>query len=592
MHLVTVASAALIALFAAADAAAVPPSPSSSQEGIIRLPLIRNENGQWASLKRGGLSKRAEKASLYNAFGREYMLEVGIGTPAQRFNLTLDTGSAELWVPSTTCSATECPYERFDTSKSSTYKSSAEKFSVEYGIGKASGVYVHETVTVGSSKVTSQKVALVSSTQEILGVVDSGEQANGIMGLGYPGLNTVRGVSNDIPFVFNLAKSLKQPVFSIFLNSMFAYGTSGEIMFGGIDPSKFSGSLKYVPVAKYDTSSYLVSPVLNKKKSSDSMYLYWTVAGQGVKATGYSASLPRLEGFILDTGTTLTMIPRRYADGIISAVAGPGKYAWDESNGVYRVDCSIAKDPKSVDFEISTSTTSKSSEPVVISTPLSQLVIPLDTDYLESATTCMFGISVSGDGLTDGETWIIGEASLRSMYTAYNVEKNTVGLAPAKYAGAHAPAPAPAPPATTTTTTVPSHSTTSGLSGHVPTTTVSLPAAAAATTSATVTPHHAADGSSGSPPPPVDQANGNVNTDPAVSSDTTQPSPDADADAAAAAAAAAASSVASSSINSPLPTDQVDAKMKAMNDQGSGASHTFVTQMLLGTTALAAYILL
>ncbi|KAI7875475.1 acid protease [Lichtheimia hyalospora FSU 10163] len=435
---------ATLAVFFGADAAAVPVTENNN---VIRLPLVRKENGQLAHLKRGMLEKRADKTSLYNAVGREYMVEIGVGTPAQKFNLTLDTGSAELWIPSTGCSATECPYERFDASRSSSYQKLTEPFSIEYGIGQAKGVYGIDTVTVGNAKVDKQKVALVSSTKDILGMVDSGEQSNGIMGLGYPGLNTVRGVKDDTPFVFNLAKTLQDPVFSIYLNEMFAYGSTGEIMFGGEDQSKYKGTLQSVPVVDYDTSGYLVKPNVGsgKKGSSSGTYLYWTVPGQGIKASGYEASLPSNAGFILDTGTTLTMVPKKYADGIVKAIAGTGKYAYDAANSVYRVDCSIAKQDKTVDFEISTSTSNKVDKPVVISTPVSQLVIPIDTDYLDTARSCMFGITVSGTGLTDGETWIIGEASLRSMYTVYNMEKNTVSLAPAIHTTDSAAAAAAAP---------------------------------------------------------------------------------------------------------------------------------------------------
>lgn len=82
---------ATLAVFLGADAAAVLPV-TEKNNNVIRLPLVRNENGQLAHLKRGMLEKRADKTALYNAVGREYMVEIGVGTPAQKFNLTLDTG--------------------------------------------------------------------------------------------------------------------------------------------------------------------------------------------------------------------------------------------------------------------------------------------------------------------------------------------------------------------------------------------------------------------------------------------------------------------------------------------------------------------
>ncbi|ORY98756.1 aspartic peptidase domain-containing protein [Syncephalastrum racemosum] len=431
MYFLNLASAALMALtfWQGADSAAV------SKNQVVRLPLTRNEAGHLAQLRRN-FGKRADTQPLYNALGREYLVEVGVGSPEQKFNLTLDTGSAELWIPTTSCPATTCPYDRFDTKKSKTFKLSSMSFSIEYGIGSAKGTYAHETVTVGAAKVTNQTVGMVNSTENILGVVSGGEQSNGILGMGYPGLNTARGSSNDKPFAFNLASQLQDPVFSIFLNKHFAYGLSGEIMFGGIDTAKFKGSLEYVPVAQYDMSSYLVSANLGKTATRKGDYLYWTVAGQGIQAGSYKATFPEMQGLILDTGTTLTMVPKAYVEGILKAVAGSGKYKWDALNSVYRVDCGLVKSTENVMFQISTDLAAAASSPVTLSTPMSELVIPLDTNSIETATSCMFGITQASSSLTSGDTWILGEASLRSIYAVYDMKNNRVGLAPVNLEGA------------------------------------------------------------------------------------------------------------------------------------------------------------
>lgn len=350
--------------------------------------------------------------------------------------------SAELWIPTTSCPAATCPYDRFDTKKSKTFKLSTASFSIEYGIGSAKGTYAQETVTVGAAKVTDQTVGMVNSTKNILGVVSGGEQSNGILGMGYPGLNTARGSSNDKPFAFNLANQLQDPVFSIFLNKHFAYGTSGEIMFGGIDVAKFKGTLEYVPVAQYDMSSYLVSANLGKTANKKGDYLYWTVAGQGIQAGSYKTTFPEMQGLILDTGTTLTMVPKTYVEGILNAVAGSDKYKWDALNLVYRVDCGLVKSTENVAFQISTNLAAAAGNPVILSTPMSELVIPLDTNSIDTAKSCMFGITQASSSLTSGDTWILGEASLRSMYAVYDMKNNRVGLAPVNLEGATQVAPA------------------------------------------------------------------------------------------------------------------------------------------------------
>lgn len=87
MHFINLASAALMALtfWQSADSATLP------KKQIVRLPLTRNEAGHLAQL-RSNFDKRADTQTLYNALGREYLIEVGVGSPEQKFNLTLDTG--------------------------------------------------------------------------------------------------------------------------------------------------------------------------------------------------------------------------------------------------------------------------------------------------------------------------------------------------------------------------------------------------------------------------------------------------------------------------------------------------------------------
>lgn len=56
---------------------------------VLRMPFTKTKSP--TNLNR--FNKRdTNKASLINANGQEYLVEVGVGTPPQYFNLTLDTG--------------------------------------------------------------------------------------------------------------------------------------------------------------------------------------------------------------------------------------------------------------------------------------------------------------------------------------------------------------------------------------------------------------------------------------------------------------------------------------------------------------------
>ncbi|KAI8343000.1 aspartic peptidase domain-containing protein [Chlamydoabsidia padenii] len=401
---------------------------SSSLESA-RAPLIRNEQARQLlrqSIKNNQFRKREP---LLNADGREYLVQVGVGTPPQVFNLTLDTGSSELWVPSIKCAKTICPYERFDTSRSSSLTQTNEPFSIQYGQGNAKGTYGQETISVGTAKVMNQKIGLVNSTKDILGVVTNGVQSNGIFGLGYPGLNSARGVQNDTPFAFNLMQQNQQlDSFSIYLTN-----SGGEIIFGGVDKTKFKGDLQYAPVVDYSIQSHQpVSPNVGNSTTTNGTYLYWTVPGQGIStSTNYSYSPTTIMPFVLDTGTTLTYMPAAIAKKVVDSLTKK-KAILDVFNLIYRVDCGLRSSQETISFRISTSTTAAIQQPLEIVVSVSQLVIPIDTNDVATATSCMFAIAPADEAssLSSAPTWLLGEATLRAVYAVYDMKQNRVGFAP------------------------------------------------------------------------------------------------------------------------------------------------------------------
>jgi len=80
----------------------------------------------------------------------QYYGTVEIGTPAQEFKVILDTGSSNLWVPSSACKTLACMlHKKYDHTKSSTYMANGTTFSITYGSGGVSGYWSNENVVLG-----------------------------------------------------------------------------------------------------------------------------------------------------------------------------------------------------------------------------------------------------------------------------------------------------------------------------------------------------------------------------------------------------------------------------------------------------------
>lgn len=356
-------------------------------------------------------------------------------------------------MPSTACPASNCPFSRFSSASSSSFKSLNKPFGIQYGIGSVNGTYATDTVTVGGATIPNQQFGLASITRDILqphtavGNDPSSNntnavEANGILGMGYPSLTQAnsQGEGAYNPFVFNLAAQgiIKQPVFSIFLNSISKTGWAGEITLGGIDTTKFDGDLTYLPVASLTSKS---STVPGGNSSSNAGYYYWMVYGQGLGVTNSNTGtnpswkLREVGAYILDTGTTLTYLPTSVATEIVTAFAGPKGFALDKQSGVFIVDCTTSQSPAR--FELVMSQSSKvSANPLVLSVPANELVIPIDTTDVTTATMCMFGIApLGGSGGIGANMYLIGDSVLRSAYMVFDMGQNRVGLAATKNIG-------------------------------------------------------------------------------------------------------------------------------------------------------------
>jgi len=102
---------------------------------------------------------------LNNFLNAQYYGEIGLGTPEQTFTVVFDTGSSNLWVPSTHCRSIACfLHKKYDSTLSDTYVKNGTDFSIQYGSGALEGFISHDTLTLGDLVIKNQGFA--ESTKE------------------------------------------------------------------------------------------------------------------------------------------------------------------------------------------------------------------------------------------------------------------------------------------------------------------------------------------------------------------------------------------------------------------------------------------
>ncbi|KAI8868094.1 aspartic endopeptidase Pep2, partial [Ramicandelaber brevisporus] len=209
---------------------------------------------------------------------------------------------------------------------------------------------------------------------------------DGIFGLGYDNIS----VNKIVPPFYHMKNRqlLDKNLFSFYITDTNS-GKEGELVFGGIDETRYKGELTYVPL---------------KRKG------YWEVALEGIKLGDEDVEFDNM-GAAIDTGTSLIAAPSDIAE-LINAQLGATK---DPLSGQYTVDCSKIGSLPDLSFKFG-----------------GKYYTLTGKDYiLQVQSSCISSIMAMDIPAPAGPLWIVGDAFLRKFYTVYDLDKNAVGFATA-----------------------------------------------------------------------------------------------------------------------------------------------------------------
>ncbi|CDY21302.1 BnaC03g29860D [Brassica napus] len=210
--------------------------------------LFLKNRGSWSSKGFFHLNDgNSDTVPLKNYLDAQYYGDITIGTPPQKFTAIFDTGSSNLWMPSSKCYLSVACYfhSKYTASESSTYKKNGKPASIRYGTGAISGYFSNDDVKIGDLVIKDQE--FIEATNEP-GITFLVAKFDGILGLGFKEI----AVGNSTPVWYNMVEKglVKEQIFSFWLNRNPQDQEGGEIVFGGVDPKHFKGEHTYVPVTR------------------------------------------------------------------------------------------------------------------------------------------------------------------------------------------------------------------------------------------------------------------------------------------------------------------------------------------------------
>ncbi|KAI5962677.1 uncharacterized protein KGF55_003753 [Candida pseudojiufengensis] len=324
-------------------------------------------------------NKRSESLNLYNQ-ELQYLTKIKMGSNQQEIWVGLDTGSSNLWFPSSDAicySNLQCKnYGSFDPSQSTTYHNLSTVLFATFNDGRnAKGYFAKDDYWFDDG---------TKLDQVQFGLMNQDDRYIGLMGVGLTNLEQTEPEYPNFPIALKNQGIIDKTAYSLFLNE--PGSASGNILFGGVDTAKYDGDLAILDFANYT----------------------WI----GVEVQSFTTPDGKTHDLkfntALDSGTTYIILNAEIANPILDAM-GIGSSD--------TVACSSIDYSQHLTFNFNG---------VSINLPYTSLFNDLGNDQ------CVCLIKPEWEG---GSGNFFGDTFLQNAYVAYNLDTRKIGLAQANYNG-------------------------------------------------------------------------------------------------------------------------------------------------------------
>jgi len=325
---------------------------------------------------------------LVNKHDLEYYGIIAVGTPPQDFRVIFDTGSSNLWIPSTLCPTCHSA-NRYAHNMSSTYSPNGRGLSLFYGSGQCDGFLSMDTLTIGGVAVHNVTFGEMTSEGKIFG---SDPNFDGILGMGWP----ENSADQVTPVFQNMVTQgiVSAPVFYVWLNGdSFKTGAlGGEIAWGTPNAQRYTGEFQYHDVTRKG---------------------YWQIKVDGMKFPDRTISNNGGQA-IVDTGTSLLLGPTAEIAKVQDSIGAQQNY-----QGEWIVQCEGVEDLPVFNVIIDGETYPLGPDDYIL------------REKVGGQEYCLSGFQGADIPPELGFQYVLGDTFLRKYYTAYDAgHGGRVGFAP------------------------------------------------------------------------------------------------------------------------------------------------------------------